>query len=443
ERKMMSTVHKVGKNIFVYSKGAPEVILSKCTKILRNSREIKLSEIHKEDILATVKQFASNGLRVLAVGYKQTKHSHEDLEKDLVFVGLLGMIDPPRPEVKQAIKTCSEAGIRVVMITGDHKDTAVAIAKEIGLLQGGKILTGEELEKITDEQLEKTIEDVEVYARVSPAHKSRIVKLLRKKGHIVAVTGDGVNDAPALKDAHIGVAMGIKGTDVAKEASEIVLSDDNFATIVKAVEEGRGIYDNTRKFIRYILSANFDEIFVIVAAILLGLPLPFLPIQILWINLLTDSLPALALGFDAKDKGIMKRRPRNPKEGILHGMLPFIVYAGILAAVVSLGLFIFEMKTGGSVEKARTIVFTTAIIFELLFVFNCRSEKEPIWKVNPFSNKLLVLAVLLGLLLQIGIIYIPFFNVLFKTVPLELFDWLIIGLLSSTGLFLIPKVFIR
>jgi Ca2+-transporting ATPase len=279
------------------------------------------------------------------------------------------MIDPPRLEVKTAIKTCHDAGIKVIMITGDHKDTAVAIAKDIGLLQDGKILTGEELEKLDDKKLEKIIEDVEVYARVSPAHKSRIVKLLRKKGHVVAVTGDGVNDAPALKDAHIGVAMGIKGTDVAKEASEIVLADDNFSTIVKAVEEGRGIYDNIRKFIRYILSANFDEIFVIAAAILLGLPLPFLPIQILWINLLTDSLPALALGFDTKSKDIMKRNPRNPKESVLHKMLPFVISAGVLAAIVSLGLFIYEMKTTGSVEKARTIVFTTAVMFELIFVF--------------------------------------------------------------------------
>ena len=444
ERKMMSTVNKIGKSYFVYSKGAPEVILSKCTKILKNSRETKLSEVQKEDILTTVEEFANKGLRVLSVAYKETtEHHHENLEKELTFVGLLGMIDPPRPEVKNAIRTCAEAGIKVVMITGDHKDTAIAIGKEIGLLHDGKILTGEELEKLTDEKLEKIIEDVEVYARVSPAHKSRIVKLLRKKGHVVAVTGDGVNDAPALKDAHIGVAMGIKGTDVAKEASEIVLSDDNFATIVKAVEEGRGIYDNIRKFIRYILSANFDEIFVIAAAILLGLPLPFLPIQILWINLLTDSLPALALGFDTKSKDIMKREPRNPKESVMHKMLPFVISAGILAAVVSLGLFIFELKTNGSIDRARTIVFTTAIIFELLFVFNCRSEKDPIWKTNPLSNKLLVLAVLLGLLLQVAIVYLPFFNTLFKTVPLGLYDWLLIGLLSSTGLFLIPKIFIR
>ena len=353
------------------------------------------------------------------------------------------MIDPPRPEVKTAIKTCHDAGIKVIMITGDHKDTAVAIAKDIGLLQDGKILTGEELEKISDDKLGKVIDDVEVYARVSPAHKSRIVKVVRERGHVVAVTGDGVNDAPALKDAHIGVAMGIKGTDVAKEASEIVLSDDNFATIVNAVQEGRGIYDNIRKFIRYILSANFDEIFVIAAAILLGLPLPFLPIQILWINLLTDSLPALALGFDTKDRDIMMRRPRNPKEGILHKMLPFVISAGVLAAVVSLGLFIFELKTNGSIDRARTIVFTTAIIFELLFVFNCRSEREPIWKINPLSNKLLIFAVLIGLLLQVAIVHLPFFNVLFKTVPLGISDWLLIGLLSSTGLLLSPKIFMR
>ncbi|MBI1978964.1 MAG: calcium-translocating P-type ATPase, SERCA-type [Candidatus Aenigmarchaeota archaeon] len=444
ERKMMSTVHKMGKGYFVYSKGAPEVILSKCTAVLRSSHVARLSEVQRSGILTSVKELADKGLRVLAVAYKETaEHHHENLEKDMIFVGLLGMIDPPRPEVKTAIKTCHDAGIKVIMITGDHKDTAVAVARHIGLLKDGKVLTGEELEKIPGDKLGKVIEEVEVYARVSPAHKSRIVKVLREKGHVVAVTGDGVNDAPALKDAHIGVAMGIKGTDVAKEASEIVLADDNFSTIVKAVEEGRGIYDNIRKFIRYILSANFDEIFVIAVAILLGLPLPFLPIQILWINLLTDSLPALALGFDTKSKDIMKRSPRNPKESVLHKMLPFVISAGVLAAIVSLGLFIFELKTSGSIDRARTIVFTTAIIFELLFVFNCRSEKNPIWKINPLSNKLLVLAVLLGILLQVAIVHLPFFNALFKTVPLGLYDWLLIGLLSSTGLFLVPKIFIR
>ncbi len=441
DRKMMSTVHKVDKGFFVYSKGAPEVILSRCNRILRN-REMKLGELQKNDILSAVKEYASNGLRVLAVAYREADNIHEHFEKDLVFVGLLGMMDPPRPEVKVAIKTCNDAGIKVMMITGDHKDTALAIARELGLVKDGKVLVGEELDKLDDTQLEKLVEEVEVYARVSPAHKSRITKILRKKGHIVAVTGDGVNDAPALKDAHIGVAMGIKGTDVAKEASEMVLADDNFATIVKAVEEGRGIYDNIRKFMRYILSANFGEIIIITLAILLRIPLPLLPIQLLWINLLTDGLPALALGFDTKDKDIMKRKPRDPKKSILNKMVPFMLAGGILFGLISLTLF-FEEFNNGSLEKARTIVFTTIIVFELLFVFNCRSEKEPIWKINPFSNKLLLISVTIALLLQIAIVYLPFFNALFKTIPLNLFDWVIVALLSTTGWLVMPKVFIR
>lgn len=441
DRKMMSTVNKIGKILIVNSKGAPEVILSKCNKILRNSRELRLSEIQQQSILSIVKEYASNGMRVLAVAYKKVGKAHDNLEKDLVFVGLLAMIDPPRPEVKDAIKLCNQAGIKVVMITGDHKDTAIAIAKEIGLLKDGKVLTGEELDKLEDTQLEKFVEEVEVYARVSPAHKSRIVKLLRKNGHVVAVTGDGVNDAPALKDAHIGVAMGIKGTDVAKEASEMVLADDNFATIVKAVEQGRAIYDNLRKFVRYILSANFGEIIIITLAILLRWPIPLLPIHLLWINLVTDGLPALALGFDTKEKDIMIRKPRNPKEGILYKMLPFMIAGGILFGVASLILFFFNFNS--FLGKARTIAFTTAVVFELLFVLNCRSEKEPVWRVNPFSNRFLLLSILIGLLLQIAIVYLPFFNTLFKTVPLAFMDWIIILLISTIGWLVLPRIFMR
>ncbi len=443
DRKMMSTAHEVNKKFFVYTKGAPEILLSKCNRILRNSREMKLSQLWKDDILSIMKDYASNGLRVLGVAYKETKSTAEkEMEKDLIFVGLIGMMDPPRSEVKEAIKICNGAGIRVVMITGDHRDTAVAIAKNIGLMDGGKVLTGEELDKMSDQQLEKIADEVEVYARVSPAHKSKIVKMFKKKGHVAAVTGDGINDAPALKNAHIGVAMGIKGTDVAKEASEMVLADDNFATIVKAVEEGRGIYDNIRKFIRYMLSANFGEVIIISLAILLGLPLPLLPIQLLWINLVTDGLPALALGFDTKEKDIMRRKPRDPKEGILSKLVPFMIGGGILFGLSGLVLF-YEEYTNGTLEKARTIAFSAVVMFELLFVFNCRSETNPIWKTNIFSNKFLLASVILGLLLQIALVYIPFFNTIFKTVPLNLVDWLIITVVSSSGLLIIPKLFIR
>lgn len=443
DRKMMTTVNKFGKYYLVCSKGAPEVILGKCSKVRRDAKEAALTDVAKKKILSLVEEFASNGLRVLAVAYKQitaVEHSEKSLENNLTFVGLLAMMDPPRPEVKNAIRTCNDAGINVVMVTGDHKNTAVAIAKELGL--DGDALTGEELDKIGDEKLSEVVGKIKIFARVSPAHKLRIVKILRKKGQIVAVTGDGVNDAPALKGAHIGVAMGIKGTDVAKEASEIVLADDNFATIIKAVEEGRIIYENIRKFIRYIIGANLGEIIIIFLAILLGVPLPLVPIQLLWVNLVTDGLPALALGFDAKVEDVMKRKPKNPKETIMHRLLPFIIAGGIMFGLSSLLLFFLELRDG-ALEKARTIAFTTVVIFELLFVFNCRSENNPVWKVNPFSNKLLILAVLTGLLLQLALIYVPLLNNWFYTVPLNLFDWLIIVLVSCSGLLVIPKIFIR
>ncbi len=443
DRKMMTTVNKFGKYYLVCTKGAPEVILSKCSKIRKDKKETTLNDAAKKKILSVVEGFASNGLRVLATAYKQStsvEHSEKVLESDLVFVGLLAMMDPPRPEVKDAIKLCADAGINVIMVTGDHKNTALAIAKELGL--DGESLTGEELDKIWDEKLSQIVERIKVFARVSPEHKSRIVKVLRKRGHVVAVTGDGVNDAPALKNAHIGVAMGIKGTDVAKEASEMVLADDNFSTIVKAIEQGRIIYDNIRKFIRYILAANFGEVIIITLAILLGLKLPLLPIHLLWINLVTDGLPAIALGFDTKAEDVMKRKPRNPKESILHKLLPFIIGGGVLFGLSTLILF-YEELHDTTLKKAQTIAFTTAVVFELLFVFNCRSEQKPVWKTNPFSNKLLILSVLLGLLLQIALVYTPLLNDWFKTVPLNLFDWALITLLSSTSLLIIPKIFIR
>ena len=443
ERKMMTTVNKSGKYYLVCSKGAPEVILNKCSKIRKYKKETTLTDATKKRILSIVEEFASNGLRVLTAAYKQSttvEHSEKALESNLIFVGLLAMMDPPRPEVGNAIQLANKAGIEVIMVTGDHKNTAVAIAKELGL--DGESLTGEDLDKMSEEKLAEVVEKIRVFARVSPAHKSRIVKVLRKRGHIVAVTGDGVNDAPALKDAHIGVAMGIKGTDVAKEASEMVLADDNFATIVKAVEEGRTIYDNIRKFIRYILGANLGEIIIISLAILLGMPLPLVPLQLLWVNLVTDGLPALALGFDTKDKDIMKRKPRNPKETIMYKLLPFIIAGGILFGLSSLLMFYLEFKDG-TIEKARTMAFTTVVIFELIFVFNCRSEDKSVWRINPFSNRLLILAVLTGLLLQIAIVYVPILNTWFKTVPLHPFDWLIITLISATGLLIIPKIFIH
>ncbi|HKZ45565.1 MAG TPA: HAD-IC family P-type ATPase, partial [archaeon] len=322
ERKMMTTVHQSKNGIFAYSKGAPETILEFCKHTYKDKKVKALREEEKEKILSATHKMASEGLRVIAFAFKEMEKAEftpEKVEENLIFAGLAGIIDPPREEVKESIRICKEAGINVVMITGDHKQTATSIARELGIIQDEyeTVLTGNELNELTEEKLEKIVENVKVYARVSPEHKVKILNALKKNGHVVAMTGDGVNDAPALKNAHIGVAMGVKGTDVAKEASDIVLLDDNFSTIVKTVEEGRGIYDNIKKTVRFLLSINFDEMFVVVLAMLMYLPLPFLPIHILWINLVSDSLPALSLSIDTKEKEIMKRKPRNPKEHIL------------------------------------------------------------------------------------------------------------------------------
>jgi Ca2+-transporting ATPase len=454
ERKMMTTIHKTTKGLQAYVKGAPETVLELCNQIQEGKELKNLEKEEREKILGVTRRMAAEGLRVLAFAYKKLEvgeFTSQEVEKDLIFVGLAGMIDPPRKEVKDAIGLCKQAGIKVVMITGDHKSTALAVAKELGLIEKDSegVLTGPELEDLTDEELVDRVEEVKIYARVSPEDKSRILRALKTRGEIVAMTGDGVNDAPALKDADIGVAMGIKGTDVAKEASDMVLTDDNFATIVRAVEEGRGIYDNIRKFVRYILAVNFSEIFFVSIAILAGLPLPLLPIQILWINLLTDGFPALALSADPKDPEIMKRKPRDPRESVLHKMIIFIIAGGCLALLTEMGIFVWTCTQGFTatcegyaLDKARTMAFTTAIMFELFFVFNCRSEKLSAFRTNPFSNRYLVLGVLATVLLQAIVIYVPFFNSVFGVVPLSAVDWLIIILLASSGLLLSPKVFL-
>lgn len=432
ERKMMTTIHRASRKMEAYSKGAPEKILSLC----------KMDAKEKNRILKSVEEMGKDGLRVLAFAKKEVrgKLDLEKVENDLDFVGLAGMIDPPRKEVKDAIKICRQAGIRVVMITGDHKVTAEAVAKEIGLLsKNGKVLTGVELDKISYGELKKIVKEVDVYARISPEHKLNIVSALKNNGEIVAVTGDGVNDAPALKKADIGIAMGIKGTDVAKDASDMVLADDNFATIVSAVEEGRGVFDNIRKFVAYILSVNFSEIFFITVTVLAGLPLPLLPVQILWINLLTDGVPSLTLTVDQRDKDIMRRKPRDPKETITSGRKPFIFAGGMLLLVASLAAFLMTLSAG--LEKARTVALTTIVAFELLYVFNCRSEKRSVFRNNPLSNKYLIVAVATTFLLHLSIIYIPQLASLFNTVPLGLADWAIVASLSLAGLLVLPEIF--
>jgi len=438
ERKIMSTIHDVDGDYLAYAKGAPEFILKCCNKIYPNK---KLSDKEREKIIRIIHHLADDGLRVLGFSYKKLgfNYSISSVEKDMIFVGLAAMMDPPRKETKSAIKLCKEAGIKVVMLTGDHPITAKAIASQIGLT--GEVITGEQIDKLTEEEFEGIVDETIIFARVSPQHKLKIVEALKKDRNIVAVTGDGVNDAPALKKADIGVAMGIKGTDVAKESADMILLDDNFHTIVSAVEEGRRIYDNIKKFIRFLLSANFNEMFAVVASMFLGLPLPFLPTQILWINLITDSFPALSLGVDPKEKDIMQRKPRNPKETVIHSSFPFIIMAGILGFIITIAAFLTELPYG--LEKARTMAFTTTIMFQLFFVFNCRSEKRSVFSINPLTNKKLILSVAFSILLQLLVLYVPFLQVMFQTVPLGIFDWLKVLVLSSLGFLVLPKIFMR
>jgi len=464
ERKRMTTLHKTPENeVVAYVKGAPETILERCSRILENGKEVKLTQAKVRKVLQANEQLAGNALRVLAMAYKKLpsaseKYEDEAIEKDLVFVGLQGMIDPPREEAIKANKTCQKAGIRTVMITGDHKLTAMAVAKEVGIFrEGDLVLTGTELDKLGDAEFEREVEKVSVYARVSPAHKLRIVNGWKKKGHIVAMTGDGVNDAPAVKSADVGVSMGITGTDVTKEASDVILNDDNFATIVKAVEQGRVIYDNIRKYARFLIACNFDELVVIGTFAILGglfspelFPLPLLPAMILWINLVTDGAPAIALATDPPDVDVMDRQPRKPEEGILHGMGRFIVLSFLLQAIGTILVFSLEyyvwpahgFGTEETLMEARTTAFVQAAMFELLVVWNCRSEKRSVWRMgrDAFKNKFFVIAEIVSIALTLGITYIPITQRLFHLAALSLTDLAYVVGVSALALFVLPEI---
>lgn len=452
KRKRMTTIHKSPDGVyFAYVKGAPEIVLERSTHILEGDVIRPLTEVDRKKILENFDLMAKNALRVLAFAYRVFEDEPVELDEDtvernLIFVGLAGMIDPPRDEVKEAIMECRKAGIKVKMITGDHKLTAVAIAREIGLLNGKnfRVLTGRDLDAISDEELLNIVDDVDVFARVSPEHKVRIVRALKSKGHIVAMTGDGVNDAPALKMANIGVAMGIKGTDVAKEASDMILADDNFATIVRAVRDGRGIYDNIRKFVRFLLACNFDEIMVITTCMLAGLPPALLPLQILWLNIVTDGGPAVALGMDPPDKDVMERPPRNPNESLLSGMGLFITVSSILQYVGTMACFLLGLNLlHDTVAEARTLAFLQAVFFELFVVWNCRSERHNFIRVGFTGNPFLLGSVIIGLLLTVSIVYVPFLQLAFHTVPMTLSDWLLAVVFASGGWIVLPELFIR
>ena len=430
QRKCMTTIHKVDKDYIAYTKGAPDVILDKCKYLYMDGNIRGLTEEDKKRILKINQDMANKALRVLGLSYKPLTAGYstipEELESDLIFVGLQAMIDPPREGAKEAIAKCKAAGIKTVVITGDHKFTALAVAKELGLFKtGDKVVSGDELDKLSDEKLNRIVEDIVIYARVSPEHKVRILNALKKKGHIVAMTGDGVNDAPALKKADIGIAMGITGTDVAKEASDMVLTDDNFASIVNAVEEGRGIYSGIKQFIQYTLSSNLGEILVIFMAILMGWPLPLIAIQILWVNLLTDGLPGLALGLDPFSKDIMKEPPRKREEKIISkDVIWNILIVGFVMMVGT--LFMFYSYDIESI-KAKSIAFTTLVIFQLFNVLTYRAKN---FKIDIKTSKFLIGSVIITALLQLAVLYTPL-NIAFKTVPLGLFDWVKILLVSS------------
>ncbi|WP_273483226.1 calcium-transporting P-type ATPase, PMR1-type [Desulforamulus ruminis] len=435
ERKRMSVVCRSREGrLTAYVKGAPDGILELCTQIMKNGRVIPLTEQAKQEILKVNSEMADQALRVLALAYRELPDhpsgeglDEEIVEQRLTFLGLAGMIDPPRQSAIQAIQSCRRAGIRTVMITGDHQFTARAVGKELGLLTGqSKVLTGAQIDKMSDDELQEEAEGAAVYARVTPKHKLRIVRALKRNGHVVAMTGDGVNDAPAVKEADIGIAMGKAGTDVTKEASAMVLADDNFTTITAAIEEGRAIYENIRKFIRYLLSCNVGEVLTMFLAVLMGMPLPLLPIQILWMNLVTDGLPAMALGVDPTERDIMYRRPRNPQESVFSGGLGWrIAGTGTLFAFGTLLAFAIGLVMG-PVELARTMAFNTLVFFQLFFVFSCRSERHSIAEIGFFGNPHLILAVSVSALLQLSVNYIGFLQPIFHTQPLELKHWAVV-----------------
>ena len=439
-RKMMTTFHDnyIEGKVVSFTKGAPDIIISRCNYISMNNKVIPFTDDLKEEVLRVNSMFSRNALRVLAGAYREYDGLPDDIssennENNMIFVGLTGMIDPPRPEAKEAIKLCKQAGIDTIMITGDYKETAFAIAKDLGMAEDeSQAMMGAELDKLSDEELQEIVKNTKVFARVSPDHKVRIVSALKANGEIVAMTGDGVNDALALKKADIGVSMGITGTDVAKNTAELILTDDNFASIVAAVEEGRIIYDNIKKFVFFLLSCNIGEILIVFISILMNLPVPFLAIQLLWLNLVTDSFPALALGMEAGDPDVMERKPRDAKASILDKQLLIsISVQSIAIAVSSLLAYTTALKLyPDNLTLSRTITFTTLITAELLRAYSSRSQRYSLFKIGFFSNITMVLGTSFSFLLMLLVLYIPFMQEMFETVSLAFVHWEIVLLFA-------------
>lgn len=447
KERYMATFHKSPEeNLRVYVKGAPETILEMCSDILIDGKIKKLSPKEREELLKVSTEMASEALRVLAMAYKIIEPDNLEVFKEnirqkrakLVFVGIIGMIDPPRPEAKQSVQLCKRAGIKVIMATGDHKLTAEAIAREIGILEpGSKILTGAELDNMNDDDLDAVIEQTSVFARVSPSHKYRIVESLRRRGHIVAMTGDGVNDAPALKAAEIGVAMGITGTDVTKETADMVLTDDNFASIVSAVEEGRVVFENIRKVVKYLIATNTGEIITILTALIFfpHLPLIFTPVQILWVNLVTDGLLVTPLAMEPKEEDVMDQPPRKPNEKIINrDIMLNTIYVGIFMMIGTLYVFMKEWNGGGLI-RAQTLGFTTMAMFQVFNALNCRSRTKSVFKIGFFTNKYLFGAIAASVTLQVLATLLPPLKVALGTTSISAWDWLTIILISSSVFF--------
>ena len=438
ERKMMTTFHSdLGEKVYSFTKGAPDIVLDGCNKYLKEGQILDLTDEARSEILRINEDYAKDALRVLAFAYREYEAvpenpTTEEHEKDMVFVGLTGMIDPARPEAKAAIKECKEAGIVPIMITGDHKITALAIAKELGIATADdQAITGKELDQYSEEELKELVKTKRVFSRVSPENKVEIVTALKANGNIVAMTGDGVNDAPAIKKADIGVAMGITGTDVAKNTADMILMDDNFATIVNAVEEGRIIYANIKKFVAYLLSCNIAEVLIILFAILLNVPVPLEPIQLLWLNLVTDSFPAMALGVEKGDEDIMKQKPRDPNEKILDKKITVtLIVQSIAITAATLGVYLWGLKTygdaGEGLQMARTMAFATLILAELLRSYSARSTGYTIFHLGVFSNKTLVQGTLLSFILLLVVMYVPFLEQLFDLVDLGVKNTIIV-----------------
>ena len=446
EMRRMTTVHRSSDGLTVSMKGAPETVLAFCARIMRDGSE---DPITSEDRLIASKaadEMAGQGLRILAFASKEmdagSSLEREGVERDLTFLGLVGMMDPPREEAKEAIKVCEAAGIRAVMITGDHKLTASAIGRELGILnEGGRVLEGTQLDEMTAEELAEVIEEVSIFSRTTAEQKVRIVEALRKKGHVVAMTGDGVNDGPALRTADIGIAMGKTGTEVSKEASDMVIADDNFATIVAAVEEGRRIYSNIRKASSYLLSCNFAEVMTIFIGVMLGLPVPLIALQILWINIVTDEFPAIGLGVEPAHSDLMKNKPRDPTEPILtRGLFLYTLGISTVIFIGTLGLYANALRGGLSIEEARTTAFASLVIFEIYNAYNSRSLQTSFFKMDPRTNGKLILGLAASLVALLLAIYHPFMQRLFETAPLDAESWAAI-VVAASAVVVVAEIF--